>query len=441
MSRPQSGLGSGIRRAGILVPLFSLASSRGWGIGEIGDIDAMTRWLGAARHQVLQLLPINEMPPGETSPYSALSAMAIDLQFITLANMEDFTAIGGEDALEPALREHLDHARRSPHIDYGVVRELKDVALRRCFGHFRERHWEREMPRAAALRACIDDQRWWLGEYALFRALHAEFGETCWTEWPEAIRARQPQALAAARDRLADKILFRQYLQWIAGEQWQAARETAGAVALLGDLQFMVGRDSADVWARQDEFRLDASIGSRRTRSAPQGRTGAFPSIAGRWSPPAGSSSCGTAPAGTPTCTTATASIISSASTAPPTGRSAAARPGSRRRARPTRSPSASASSPHSATRASNSSPRISASSRTSSASPSRVWASPATRCSAGSASGRLPASHSGIRSTIQPFLLRRQGRMTPSRWWSGGKKRRAASARRCSRFHPFAHR
>jgi 4-alpha-glucanotransferase len=32
-------------------------------------------------------------------------------------------------------------------------------------------------------------------------------------------------------------------------------------VALFGDLPFMVSGDSADVWARQDEFRLDASVG------------------------------------------------------------------------------------------------------------------------------------------------------------------------------------
>jgi 4-alpha-glucanotransferase len=56
------------RRAGILVPLFSLASSRGWGIGEIGDIPRFARWLEAAGQRLLQLLPITELPPGETSP-------------------------------------------------------------------------------------------------------------------------------------------------------------------------------------------------------------------------------------------------------------------------------------------------------------------------------------------------------------------------------------
>jgi 4-alpha-glucanotransferase len=30
------------RRAGLLVPLFSIPSSRSWGIGEIGDLDRLT---------------------------------------------------------------------------------------------------------------------------------------------------------------------------------------------------------------------------------------------------------------------------------------------------------------------------------------------------------------------------------------------------------------
>src|SRR4030095_3071443 len=75
------------------------------------------------------------------------------------------------------------------------------------------------------------------------------------------LRTRQPHAIADVRDELADEVLYRQYLQWIAHEQWTAARRDAAEVALFGDMPFMVGGDSADVWARQDEFRLDASAG------------------------------------------------------------------------------------------------------------------------------------------------------------------------------------
>ena len=127
MTRPQSTS----RRAGVLVPLFSLASTRSWGIGEIGDIADTARWLESAGQRMLQLLPINEMPPGVTSPYSALSAMAIDPQFITLDHVEDFVKLGGEQALEPALRARLAAARLAPWIDYAAVRDLKQIALRR----------------------------------------------------------------------------------------------------------------------------------------------------------------------------------------------------------------------------------------------------------------------------------------------------------------------
>ena len=53
-----------------------------------------------------------------------------------------------------------------------------------------------------------------------------------------------------------------QYLQWIAASQWQRARQDAHGVALFGDLPFMVDGDSADVWARQHQFRLDMAVGA-----------------------------------------------------------------------------------------------------------------------------------------------------------------------------------
>ena len=254
------------RRAGLLLPLFSIPSSRSWGIGDIADIGAMTRWLETAGLRLLQLLPTNEMPPGETSPYSALSAMAIDPQYIALGPLEDFAAIGGESRLEADLRARLERARASSRIDYANVRDLKQTVLRRSFVRFRDSEWAGHghgggSGRAAALRAYIRDQAWWLDDYALFRALHAREDERPWSEWPAPLRGREPAALAEARLELADDILYRQYLQWVASDQWDAARKAAGRVALFGDLPFMVSGDSADVWARQNEFRLDASVG------------------------------------------------------------------------------------------------------------------------------------------------------------------------------------
>ena len=155
----------------------------------------MTAWLEHAGQRALLMLPINEMPLHESSPYSALSAMAIDPQFITLDLVEDFAAIGGEASLEPERRARLDSVRSSRAIDYASVRELKHVALRRSFEHFQRTEWKGDSHRAARFRAYIEDQAWWLDDYALFRALHAHHDERPWTEWPQPIRDRHPEAM------------------------------------------------------------------------------------------------------------------------------------------------------------------------------------------------------------------------------------------------------
>jgi len=249
------------RRAGLLIPLFSIPSTRSWGIGEIGDLVPACAWLARAGQRVLLMLPINEVPLAESSPYSALSAMAIDPQFITLGDVDDFSALGGEDALESEWRARLDEVRSAPAVDYPSVRALKSMALRRAFERFQHAEWNRDSPRAAHFRAYAHEQSWWLDDYALFRALHAHYGERAWTEWPQPIRDRLPDALAYARADLDEEVRYRKYVQWIAGEQWRAARMRASNVALFGDLPFVVSMDSADVWARQDEFNPALSVG------------------------------------------------------------------------------------------------------------------------------------------------------------------------------------
>jgi len=249
------------RRAGVLIPLFACPSTASWGIGEIGDLAAVGAWLGAAGQGVLQLLPINEMAPGQQSPYSAISAMAIDPIFITVAAVPDFERAGGERALAPADRALIAVLRQAPGIRYAEVRRLKHGALTAAFECFLETEWRRGGPRADDFRAFVHEQAWWLDEYAAFRAIHAREGERPWTEWPEPLKRRDPGALERARRELSREIMFRQYLQWVADRQWRAARAGLRGTAVYGDLPFMVDGDSADVWARQQQFRLDASIG------------------------------------------------------------------------------------------------------------------------------------------------------------------------------------
>jgi 4-alpha-glucanotransferase len=253
---------TGRRRAGLLIPLFSCPSTASWGIGDIGDIEPLTAWLAAAGQRILQLLPLNEMAPGQQSPYSAISAMAIDPIFISVPRVPEFEALGGEDSLSSPDREALAAVRRAPRVRHQEVRRLKQHALRASFERFLDAEWRRGSDRGRALQAYVSEQAWWLEDYSLFRALHAREQERPWMEWPEALQRREPAAIDRARRELTDDVLFQQYLQWLAGTQWQQARRHAHGVALFGDLPFMVDSDSADVWVRQHQFRLDMSVGA-----------------------------------------------------------------------------------------------------------------------------------------------------------------------------------
>jgi 4-alpha-glucanotransferase len=249
------------RHAGVIVPLFSIPSTRSWGIGEIPDLPDLARWLAAGGLDFVQLLPINEMQGGQSSPYSALTAMAIDPIFIGVEAMEDFHAAGGAEALDPGAREALAAARRATCVDYAAVRTAKSAALRLSFGRFGA-DAAPESSRARDFDAFAIREAWWLETYALFRALHDEHDGAYWREWEAPLRERDAGALEAARVRLASAIRYYQYLQWIADAQWRRARMDCGTVGIFGDFPFMVNGHSADVWARQHEFHLDASVGA-----------------------------------------------------------------------------------------------------------------------------------------------------------------------------------
>jgi len=270
--QPESG-----RAAGLLLPLFSMPSSRSWGIGEFADLPALARWMRGAGLHVLQVLPLNEMAPGQASPYSAVSAMALDPIFISVAEVQDFRELGGEDALDTAARGLLDHARASRPVDYWSVRTLKDRTLRSAFRRFVRHEWAPGSGRASELRTFISEQAWWLDDYALFRAARHVSGGRPWTEWPAALRNREKGALSAFRRESAQEILFRQYLQWVAHEQWLRVRQQSPGLRVSGDFPFGVAADSADVWSNQELFSFDGSVGAPPDAFSAEGQNWELP--------------------------------------------------------------------------------------------------------------------------------------------------------------------
>ena len=231
----------------------------------------------------LMLLPLGPMADGQASPYSALSALAIDPIYIALEAVEDFAQAGGIGAMSAVGQRALDRARSAPRVVHALVRQAKTEALRLAARRFLDEEWGTLSLRASALAGYLARERWWLDDYALFQAISETMPGRSWRSWPEGLRDRDPRALHEARRDLATEVLMHQYWQWIAEDQWQAARRSAAAqgVDVFGDLTFVVDTHSADVWARPGDFLLDVSAGAPPDAFSAEGQDWGLPTY--RW--------------------------------------------------------------------------------------------------------------------------------------------------------------
>lgn len=251
------------RAAGVAIPLFSLRGAQNIGSGEILDLIPFIDWLARWHHRVVQLLPINEAAPGEASPYTALSAFAIDPTYISTTAVVDVihSAAAWQWLSGAQVRRKLEQLLHAPRRDRKAVYGFKLRLLEFGFAEF-------EAHAADGRRARFADfcQRngWWLDDYALFRALKERRRFASWETWPAALRDRDPHALADAVKKLRPRLRFAQYLQWLAHEQWvtMLAHARSRGVLIKGDLPFVCSRDSADVWAHPELFDASSSAGA-----------------------------------------------------------------------------------------------------------------------------------------------------------------------------------
>lgn len=251
------------RLSGILLPLFSLRSRTDFGIGDFGALDGFFQWMASARQKMLMVLPLLPTAPGDSSPYSTRSAFGLNTLFIDLNQVQEFKEVGGVESLSADERKMLDEARKSARIRYELVFPLKGAAFRRAFDRFEAEHWTKKTQRALAFEQWRQSEGIWLESFALYTAISESQGRKPWWEWPEALHHRHQEALSLEKQRLSREILFHTWLQWLAHDQWNRAREQAKArgVLLCGDEPFIIGQDSVDCWANPETLRRDARLG------------------------------------------------------------------------------------------------------------------------------------------------------------------------------------
>lgn len=228
------------RKAGVLLPIFSLPSAEG--IGTLGkDAYRFVDWLKKSGVTVWQVLPLLPTSYGD-SPYQSCCSQALNFYFIDL----DF--LSSEKLLKKSEYAFVDWGEKS-RVDYGKLFYEKARILKIAFARFdrRNKDW------LAFLRA--EKYR----DFALFMTLKSKFDYRPWNEWDEPYRSADENALAIFEKDNAEEVAFWQFTQYMFLKQWQRLKEYANTrgVLIMGDMPIYVAYDSVETWKyRKDLFML-----------------------------------------------------------------------------------------------------------------------------------------------------------------------------------------
>ena len=238
------------RQSGILLHPTSLPGPHG--SGDLGPAAYhFVDWLAAAGQSLWQVLPLGGVGPGN-SPYMSPSAFAGNELLIDLGQLHSAGWLRDADLMPlPTFFEER--------VDYAQARDFRLPRLRRAAERF---FADARLDAKAEFAEFCQAHTAWLDDYALFMALDGKYAAQgkLWQDWPAPLARRKPDALREATATLADECAFWRFCQWCFHRQWAALRRYAHehGVEIVGDMPIFVSPHSADVWAHQALFDLDA---------------------------------------------------------------------------------------------------------------------------------------------------------------------------------------
>jgi 4-alpha-glucanotransferase len=246
---------------GIALPLWSLHTKRS-PIGEYPDLCKVIDWCKQVGLDTLQLLPLNDTG-AQTSPYSARSAFALNPVYLQLDALPEVSA-------DAALREAAQlPAQTGMHLNYRVVREKK-----RRFMQFYCDKIGQKIRETDAYKSFVAENGW-LETYALYKVLKAESAGKHWEDWPQNWQHPSQQLLEQHRAAV-NTLIVTQYLCHQQLAQVRAHADQQG-INLMGDIPILIDRDSADVWAHPEHFKMNVSAGAPPDPLGPKGQDWGFP--------------------------------------------------------------------------------------------------------------------------------------------------------------------
>ena len=264
------------KAAGVAIPVFSLRSDKGGGVGEFTDINTMVDWSVKTGMKIVQILPVNDTVATHTwvdsYPYAAISVHALHPMY---ANMQ---AMGGlkNKKKQKQIDQEAQRLNKLAEVDYEAVMVMKSDFFKLSFDEKKE-----SFLKSKAFKAFFQENESWLLPYACFSYLRDRYNTPDFTKWDEyAIvdEAKLQELADPSADQFSD-IAIHYYIQYHLDKQLKEASEYARSqgVVLKGDIPIGIYRNSVDAWIKPELYNMDCQAGAPPDDFSISGQNWGFP--------------------------------------------------------------------------------------------------------------------------------------------------------------------
>lgn len=240
------------KRSGVALPLFSVYSADSIGSGEIPDLKLVIDWCCRTGMSIVQLLPLNELG-SDFAPYNSISTFAIEPMYLSIKKLK-------KADLKPFRSEIRKLKKIFPaggtKVNYNI-KNAKLELLRKIFS-------ETDTGSIPKFKKYTENNFHWLKYYCLFKILTKINNDTSWQDWDLKYKYIAPLTAERLLENYENDVKFFCWIQWQLFEQLVAVKKYAMKknVFLMGDIPFLAARNSADVWAYKNYFKLQLSSGA-----------------------------------------------------------------------------------------------------------------------------------------------------------------------------------
>lgn len=262
--------------AGVAVPIFSLRTEDGFGVGEFSDLKKLADWSNETGLGIIQILPINDTTANyswtDSYPYAAVSVYALHPQYISLENLDVKLS---EDLQEEYLAEKAE-LNALELIDYEKMISGKWKYLKAIFNEDKEKIYKDRN-----FKKFIKDNESWLVPYAAFCVLRDKYRTPNFNEWKTHKKyiAGKVSAFFTTKSKDYDASMLHAWVQYQLHKQLKEAIDYTHdlGISVKGDLPIGIYRHSVEAWTEPELFGMDFQAGAPPDQFTELGQNWEFP--------------------------------------------------------------------------------------------------------------------------------------------------------------------